>query len=71
MAKKEMKHEEWIMPDWMEKYRDEFVNTGGNTVEELMNWHGTMDTNMPMACLSMCVSSQVSLLMQLKKNSLI
>lgn len=28
---------EWVMPDWMERFRDFIRNTGGNTVEDLMN----------------------------------
>lgn len=27
----------WIMPDWMEQYKDMIVNTGGNSIGELMN----------------------------------
>ncbi len=28
---------EWVMPDWMERFRDFIRDTGGNTVEDLMN----------------------------------
>lgn len=61
----------WEMPAWMEVYRPHFTNTGGNTVEELMNWKGTMDTNMPLALLSSCVVAQVGLLMRLYDKGLI
>lgn len=52
----------WTMPEWMEQYRDSFNNTGGNTIEELMNNTTSMEVNMPLAVLSIAVSSQVKFL---------
>ena len=31
----------WKMPDWMKPYEKLINNTGGNTVEELLNDHET------------------------------
>lgn len=31
------KREDWVMPEWMEPYRDQIVGDGGNGVEDLMN----------------------------------
>lgn len=61
----------WVMPDWMEQYRDFICNTGGNSVEELMNDDSRMDINMPRALLSSCVSSQVYLLNRMHKLNLL
>lgn len=36
---------EWTMPEWMEKYRPLFYNTGGNSIEDLMNDEGTNPSN--------------------------
>lgn len=61
----------WVMPLWMERYRMHFVNTGGNTVEELMNSHVNFSTNMPLALLHECILSQVALLKRLHQVGLI
>ena len=61
----------WVMPEFMEKYREHFTNTGGNTVEELMNWKGSAFANLPMALLSSCASSQVGLLTRLNAAGLL
>lgn len=67
-----MKHEVWKMPKWMEKYRASINNTGGNTVEELMNDHTTtIDINMVLAMLCVAVQSQVRLLTVLRADKLI
>lgn len=60
-----MTQEKWTMPEWMEPYREHFTNTGGNTVEKLMNWNGRSDVNLPMAFLQIAVIAQVGLLMRL------
>lgn len=64
------KQKKWVMPKWMEKYRSSLHNTGGNTVEKLMNYKpsegGGID---PLGVLSVCVSSQVGLLETLHKNN--
>jgi hypothetical protein len=31
------KREDWVMPEWMEPYRDQIAGDGGNGVEDLMN----------------------------------
>lgn len=59
------KKKDWKMPKWMEPYRGQFTNTGGNSVEELMNWKGTMASNMVVACLSIAIEAQVGLLMNM------
>jgi PRTRC genetic system protein C len=58
----------WVMPDWMEKYRPIFVNTGRNTIERLMNDKSTTDTNLPLSILSCCASSQVEFLTAMKNK---
>lgn len=59
------KTKEWIMPKWMEPYRDLIANTGGNTVEKCFNSKATLQINMPMAILNISVTSQISLLNKL------
>lgn len=53
------------MPEWMEPYRDFFTNTGGNSIEELMNNNANFQTNLPLTALSISCESQVGLLMRL------
>lgn len=65
------KSKEWIMPKWMEIYRHLFVNTGGNTIERLMNGHTAMQINAPVAFLEMSVEAQVGLLHRLKEAGLL
>ena len=55
----------WTMPIWMESYRDLIGNTGGNSVEELMNDNTDSRVNLPLAILSVAVQSQVHLLERL------
>lgn len=63
---------EWVMPAWMEKYREHFTNTGGNRVEWLMNLTGD-DTknNSVLAALCCCAESQVGLLHRLKEAGML
>ncbi len=62
----------WQMPDWMEKYRSSFTNTGGNSIEDLMNDHQTtVQVNAPRAVICCCVIAQVDLLGNLKQRSLL
>ncbi|MDD5060741.1 MAG: PRTRC system protein C [Candidatus Marinimicrobia bacterium] len=56
----------WTMPDWMEKYRPYFRNTGGNSIEDLMNDTSTIQENAPRAVIACCVNSQVLFLAALK-----
>ena len=53
----------WTMPQWMEQYRESFNNTGGNTIEELMNNHKvTIFENAQLAMICVAVKSQVKFL---------
>lgn len=62
MAKK-LNVNQWKMPAWMEPYRSCINNTGGNSVEELMNDHtSNMQNNFVRAALCIAIKSQVSLL---------
>lgn len=62
----------WRMPDWMEPYRGDIRNTGGNLVEVLMdtylNDRRVLDTNLPLGVLSIAVVSQVELLTRLHET---
>ena len=69
-----MQEEQWKMPAWMEKYRDLFVNTGGNSVEELMNMSGreaNLWNNAPLAALCIAVESQVVFLDRLRRAGML
>jgi hypothetical protein len=61
----------WTMPAWMENYRRFIVNTGGNSVEELVNGHTSPIVNLPLSTLEACVKSQVALLQQLHGAGLV
>jgi hypothetical protein len=62
MAKKKP----WKMPKWMEQYREDFNNTGGNSIEDLHNDdHTTIFENAPRALLCVAVHAQVHLLEKL------
>jgi hypothetical protein len=52
----------WFMPTWMEQYRELICNTGGNTIEQLMNGDASPLINLPLSTLQACVKSQVTLL---------
>lgn len=57
----------WKMPKWMEPYREAFQNTGGNSIENLMNDKSTtVFNNCVRAALIVAVSSQVDLLARLR-----
>lgn len=70
-----MKNEKWQMPEWMERYREYIGNTGGNSVEELLdrlaNESGLMKTNFPVAVLAIAVESQVDLLERMHRAGLL
>jgi hypothetical protein len=67
--KKEPK--EWVMPEWMEKYRPFICNTGGNPVEELVNDHDSnVQNNWIRTALIVGVKSQVGLLITLHEKGL-
>jgi hypothetical protein len=64
--------EPWVMPAWMEPYRELIVNTGGNPVEELINDEKTNAfTNVVRAGLIVAVYSQVRLLTALHQRGLL
>lgn len=61
----------WKMPKWMEPYRELIGNTGGNTVEEMMNDDSNAQINLPRAVLAVAVKSQVGLLCTLHARELL
>jgi hypothetical protein len=68
----EKKVKKWVMPEWIEKYRELIRNTGGNSIEELMNDKTTnMQNNYVRCALMIAVESQISLLNLLKEKSFI
>lgn len=62
----------YVFPPELEPYRDLITNTGGNNIEDIMtryyNEQNLMKTNMVVACLGMCVESQINLLFRLKEE---
>lgn len=68
MATTAKQRERWTMPSWMEKYRESFVNTGGNSVEELVNGNTKFQVNFVLAALEVGAQSQVGLLQRLHRN---
>lgn len=65
--RKQTEWHKWAMPKWMDKYKGCINNTGGNSIEELVNGRTCVGVNMPLAILEMCVQSQVTFLVALKK----
>jgi hypothetical protein len=62
----------WVMPKWMESYRNMICNTGGNPIEELMNDNTTtMNNNIVRVALIISVDSQISLLTKLHDKGLL
>lgn len=56
----------WVMPAWMEPYRELIGNTGGNSIEELLNYDiNVAKRNIILAALITSVESQVALLHRL------
>jgi hypothetical protein len=63
------KQSQWVMPAWMEPYRERIKNTGGNSIEELMNDDkSTMLNNHIRAALCIAIKSQVALLEHLHRD---
>lgn len=60
---------DWSMSPHLEPYRKYIQNTGGNTVEELMDVYFNADqllfTNLPLGIMSTSVAAQVKLLQKL------
>lgn len=55
----------WVMPDWLRPYEEFFVETGGNTIENLMNRdarEANVVINAPIALICCAVMAQVQLL---------
>lgn len=50
----------WVMPDWMEPCRSHFSNTGGNSIEDLVN--KSKPNNLAWGMLAVSVESQIILL---------
>lgn len=72
MKEQKKPREPWVMPNWMEEYRIDICNTGGNPIEELMNdKESNMHNNQVRMILIFCVQSQISLLHQLHKKGLL
>ena len=65
----------WTMPEWMEKYRPLISNTGGNTVEDLIdrlnNAKGLFQTNHIVYVMASDVQGQVCMLYRLKQEGLL
>jgi hypothetical protein len=69
MGQTKTKRKPWVMPEWMEPYRDLFQNTGGNPIEELMNDTETNGSNNVIrSALIISVDSQVTLLHRLRNK---
>lgn len=64
--------QEWVMPEWMEPYRDLFANTGGNSIERLVNLPAsTGKTNIILSTLACCAESQLTLLGRLRNRDML
>ncbi len=64
----------WVMPAWMEPYRGRFANSGGNTIEDLINRLMTepdLANNMPVFVLAVAARDQVRLLTSLHEAGLL
>ena len=62
MAKQKIK---WMMPPEIEPYREYICNTGGNSIEDLMNRDprdANVVVNAPLALMCQAVESQIVLL---------
>ena len=63
---------EWTMPPHLERFREHITNTGGNSIEILMNDHrSNLRNNGIRACLCVAVQSQMSLLENLHEQRLL
>ncbi len=62
----------WVMPEWLEPYRDLIGDTGGHSVEELMNdWTSGFHDNYMRAARMMAVNAQIELLRRLRGEGLL
>ena len=58
----------WMMPKWMIPYGVYIVNTGGNSIESMVNGDADPRVNLPLSMLQACVKSQVAMLTSLHNN---
>jgi hypothetical protein len=69
------KAQPWVMPDWMRPYESSFQNTGGNTVEDLMNRllqeRNLAASNIIVFTMAASISAQVDLLHRLRWRRLL
>lgn len=57
----------FIIPEWAEKYRDLFQDTGGNKIEDIMNDHSfNVVTNGIKSMMVASIEGQMTLLRRLK-----
>jgi hypothetical protein len=65
----------WEVPAWMERYRPLVGQTGGNSLEELLQRLDTeknlIRTNLPVFVLAVAVQAQVHLLQRLHREGLL
>lgn len=62
----------WVMPEWMEQYREYITNTGGNSIEELMNDRDCNARSNHIRWVIICMATaQIHQLMQLHKHNLL
>lgn len=61
----------WVMPRWMERYREYICNTGGNSIEDMMNGNADPFANLPLSTLQACVKSQVLMLNAMHKDGVL
>lgn len=67
-----MDKKQWQMPEWMEIYREHLTNTGGNSVESLMNDTKTNGfNNLIRASMIISIESEIALLVRLYKRGLL
>lgn len=70
-----MKRIKYVMPKWLEPYRDLINNTGGNTIEDLIerlaNDKNIAQTNSIVFAMAITVESQIHLLSRLKNAGLL
>lgn len=72
MTTREPSPSPWTMPAWMENYRKLIQNTGGNSVEDLLNDHRCDPfSNLYRWTFIRCVRAQVNLLQLLNEADLI
>lgn len=66
-----MKKKLWVMPDWMERFRSCFVNTAGNSIEDLMTGSTDPFVNLPLSTLEFGAKCQVGMLQQMRKAGML